>query len=254
MDQKILALLVTLFLGVFIAIGAIIAFSVKNKEKFIDFAIAFAFSVILMILFTDLIPEVSETLGTKHVLLFLVFIIVGVVLLRILDIFVPDHEHEHHEKKMTKKEEKNNLAHIGIVASIALVLHNIIEGMAIYSTCVSSLRAGIMISLGVGCHNIPLGMVITSTIHQNKKSKKKTILTIAFLMLSTFLGGLIMFLMNGATVSEMFLGILLSITIGMLVYICSNELYPRIKKTKNKKITGYGLLLGVLLILISNIF
>ena len=250
MEQKILALVVTLFLGLFIGIGAVIAFSVKKKEKFIDFALSFAFSVILMILFTDLIPEVSEALGGKHLFLFLIFVLLGIFGLRILDHFIPDHE----EEKMTKKLEKDNLTHIGTLASIALVLHNVIEGMAIYSSCVSSFSSGIMVALGVGCHNIPLGMVITSTIYQNNNSKKKTLLMILGLMLSTFLGGVIMFVMNGVAVDEVFLGCLLSVTIGMLVYICSNELYPRIRRSKNKKVTWYGILLGILLIVFTCIF
>lgn len=250
MEQKILALAVTLFLGLFIGIGAMIAFSVKKKEKFIDFALSFAFSVILMILFTDLIPEVSEAFGGKHLGLFLIFVLLGIFGLRILDHFVPDHE----EEKMTKRLEKDNLTHIGTLAAIALVLHNIIEGMAIYSSCVSSFSSGIMVALGVGCHNIPLGMVITSTLYQNNNSKKKTLLMIVGLMFSTFLGGVIMFLMNGVAVDEIFLGCLLSVTIGMLVYICSNELYPRLRRSKNKKITWYGILLGILLIVFTCIF
>lgn len=247
MNEKIVALLVTLFLGLFIVIGAGVTFFVKKKEKFIDFALAFAFSVILMLLFTDLLPEVSEVLGVKHILLFLIFVIVGIFILRILDFFIPDHEDE----KMTKKQEKDNLAHIGTLSSIALVLHNIIEGMAIYSTCTSSLRAGLMISLGVGCHNIPLGMVIASTIYQSNKSIKKTVFIILGLMLSTFFGGMIMFFMNGAELNAVFIGGLLSITIGMLVYICSNELYPKIRKSKNKRISWCGIIAGIVLIAVT---
>lgn len=252
MNDKMVALLITLLLGLFIVIGASIAFLFPKKEKFIDFSLAFAFSVILMLLFTDLLPEACEVLSGKHIFLFLVFVLVGVLLLRILDFFVPDHDHE--EEKLSKKQVKNNLAHIGVVASIALVLHNIIEGMAIYSTCTTSLRAGIMIALGVGFHNIPLGMVIAGTLYQNNKSKKKTIAIILGLMLSTFIGGIIMFFLNGVALNEIFLGILLSITIGMLIYICSNELFPRIKRTTHKKITWSGLVLGIVLILLTCVF
>ena len=90
--------------------------------------------------------------------------------------------------------------------------------------------------------------------NQNNNSKKKTLLMILGLMLSTFLGGVIMFVMNGVAVDEVFLGCLLSVTIGMLVYICSNELYPRIRRSKNKKVTWYGILLGILLIVFTCIF
>ena len=76
MDEKLLGLLITLFLGVFILIGAFISFLVKEKDKFIDFVLALAFSVILMLLFTDLMPEASEKLGFSHIWIFILFVII----------------------------------------------------------------------------------------------------------------------------------------------------------------------------------
>ncbi len=249
MNEKLIALLITLFLGIFIGIGAFIALFRKKEEKFIDFTIALAFSVILMLLFTDLLKEVSEVLGIYKFWLFILFLLVGFFLLRILDFFIPDHE----EKKMTKKEEKSNLAHIGIVSAIALVIHNIIEGMAVYSTSLTSISSGLILSFGVGCHNIPLGMVVAGTLDQNRSGKKKMLPILFVLMLSTFFGGFLLFLLNGNAPHPIFLGILLSLTIGMLIYICTNELFPRIKKSKNKKEIGYGFFVGIILIIFANI-
>lgn len=135
---------------------------------------------------------------------------------------------------MTNKELKDNLVHIGIITSIALILHNIIEGMAIYSSIITETELGIMITLGVGLHNIPLGMVISSTFYQTNQSISKTYLTLGIVSISTFVGGLIMFFLDLTTISEFVLGILLSITLGMLLFISFNELFPRIKESHNK--------------------
>jgi len=200
----------------------------------------------IMLMIVDLIPEVKEIFldefgNFKGIILSLLGIIVGVVLLKILDRFIP--EHDGHEKE--------ELNHIGLISSIALVLHNIIEGMAVYATVNNSLESGLLMCLGIGLHNIPLGMVITSTFYKANNNKIKTWIIISLVSLSTFVGGLIMLLLSGTLVNELILGILLSITLGMLIYITIFELLPKIIEMKNKKNCIFGLLTGVILILIT---
>lgn len=241
-----MGLLITLVLGLFIVVGALITFASKNNNKFVNFSISLAFSVMIMLMFVDLIPEVKEIFIEKFgnvlgIALALLGIVIGVILLKILDLFIPDHEGH----------EKEELNHIGLISSIALVLHNIIEGMAVYTTVNNSLKAGILISIGVGLHNIPLGMVITSTFYKANNNKQKTWLIIILVSLSTFLGGLIMMVLSGVLVNEIVLGVLLSVTLGMLIYISIFELLPKIIETKDKKMTIAGIALGVLLIVVT---
>jgi len=241
-----MGLLITLILGLFIIIGAVITFVSKNNNKFVNFSISLAFSVMIMLMVVDLIPEVKEIFlekfgFSKGILFALIGIVLGIVLLKILDRFIP--EHDGHEKE--------ELNHIGLISSIALVLHNIIEGMAVYATVNNSLQSGLLMCLGIGLHNIPLGMVITSTFYKANNNKLKTWLIISLVSLSTFMGGLGMFLLNGILGNELILGILLSITLGMIIYISVFELLPKIKEMKDKKIAFLGMLLGMLLILIT---
>ncbi|MBQ7136555.1 MAG: ZIP family metal transporter [Bacilli bacterium] len=241
-----MGLLITLILGLFIIIGAIITFVSKNNNKFVNFSISLAFSVMIMLMIVDLIPEVKEIFleefgNFKGILFALIGVILGIVLLKILDRFIP--EHDGHEKE--------ELNHIGLISSIALVLHNIIEGMAVYAAVNNSLESGLLMCLGIGLHNIPLGMVITSTFYKANNNKLNTWLIISSVSLSTFMGGLVMFLLSGVLVNELILGILLSITLGMLIYISFFELLPKIKEMKDKKIACLGLLTGIALILIT---
>lgn len=250
MNTEYIGLITTLLLGIFILIGASFAFVVKRKEKIVDLSIGLAFGVIVMLIATDLLPEIIEQLEIKHIYLFLIFTIIGFMLLKVLDNFIPDHD----ETKMTKKEAKENLIHIGIITSFALALHNIIEGMAVYSTIITDQTLGFTLMIGVGFHNIPLGMVIASSFYQSNGSKEKTLLSILGVSLSTFLGGIIMYLFKIQTISPILLGILLSITLGMLLFISLHELLPRIKNTKNKKTTMIGIGIGVIILLISLFF
>lgn len=246
--MEIYGLLFTLLLGFFILIGTGIVFLTKNNDKFIQFSLSLALGVMVTLVGIDLLPEVieimSNSLGNGYSLLIaIIFILIGIGGLKILDKFIPDHDED-------GELDNDNLHHIGIISSIALILHNIIEGMAIYSTFVSSFKLGLMICVGVGLHNIPLGMVIASTFYKYNNSKKKTILISILISLSTFLGGLIMYLLS-SFISELLLGILLSVTLGMVLYIIVFELLPHVIESKYKRISILGCLLGVILMLIS---
>ncbi len=241
-----LALFITFLLGFFIIIGVIIAFFLKKQQKVLDFIFAFALSILTMLILVDLLGHTIEHLGIKHIYLFILFTCLGLLIFKIIDDFVPEHE----DNKMTKKEEKKNIVHIGLLATIALIIHNFVEGMAIYLTSTNDINLGIMMALGVGLHNIPLGIIITTTLNSEEKIGKY-IFCIISLFISSFLGGLLLYLLNISTVSDVVIGSLLALTIGMLLYIIIFELYPKVKKTKNKKITIIGLISGVIIALVS---
>jgi len=126
--------------------------------------------------------------------------------------------------------------------------------MAIYSTLLTSFSTGILVSIGVGLHNIPLGMVITSTLYRTNQKKKKTIGIIALLALSTFVGGLFSYSLHGLFDSSFIMGGLLSITLGMLIYISFLELLPTLVKDKDKRTSLFGICSGIVLIFIVHLF
>ena len=157
-----------------------------------------------------------------------------------------DHEHGlHHECS------NENLRHIGIVSLVAIVLHNIIEGIAVYSIATESFKTGLFVALGVGLHNIPMGMVISSTLEYESKSKK--ILALLLATLSTFIGGIIMLLLN-PYINELLIGILIALTLGMIIYIELFELIPHMRHSNNKKVSLIGILIGIIIIVISTLF
>lgn len=252
MDNAKIGLLTTLLLGIFILIGALLAFLVKKKEKVADFSIGLALGVMVMLCIIDLLPEIIEHLGLRHIYIFLLGTIAGYCLLKILDKFIPDHDHNE-APNLDRKELKENLIHIGVVTSLALVLHNIIEGMAVYGTILSDTKLGLAVTLGICFHNIPLGMVIAATFYQSNENFWKTISIISAVALSTFLGGLIMFFLGLSTINSILLGTLLSITMGMVVFISISELIPRIRESKDKRICYIGISIGIMILLISSL-
>lgn len=124
--------------------------------------------------------------------------------------------------------------------------------MAIYTSLDTSLKFGTLLGIGVALHNIPLGMSITSFFYN--KGKSKALLLSLIVSLSTFLGGLTITIFNGFIINDFIRGIILSLTLGMLVYIVVFELLPHIIENKNKKMSIIGISTGIIILLISKLF
>ena len=244
-----LSLFITFLLGLFLVVGIIFSFFLNKKRRVLDYIFALAFSLLIMLMIFDLLKESLEIFGFGKLYLFIIFALLGFLIFKILDQFIPDH----HDHVKSSKEIKENIHHIGLLSIIVLIIHNIIEGMAIYFVTLSDLSLGIMMSIGVGIHNLPLGVMIGSVYSESSEKKSLTIPMI-LLSVSTFLGGLIPFSLKLTSASNIFMGILLSLVLGMLFYLVFFELLPKVKDTKNKDMTVYGIVSGVLIFLLTLFF
>lgn len=245
-------LLFTLLVGLFTVIGTILVFFTNQNKNFVSFSISMAFSVMIMLGLLELLPEsyeiISEYIKSPYSLFVIIIgIIIGITILKTLDKFIPDHGHDH----VHDKEHKRNLFHVGIVTSVALIIHNILEGMTLYNTLATSLKTGIMMCIGIGLHNIPIGMVIASTFYKKTNNKLKTLMISIGLSLSTFVGALLAVVLKGISTNEFIEGVLLSVTLGMIIYITLFELLKQVIEIKNKKIRYAGMIVGVIILLIS---
>lgn len=249
-------LLLTLLVGLFILIGCIFSSKFKDNKRFTDFSISLAFGVIITLILFELIPEVYGILSIELGLVRTIFSIIilsliGIYLLKILDNFIPHHEHEFHHNHKHKNDNCHNehLRHIGLVSAFGVIIHNVIEGMSLYLVSSTNIVSGLFMCLGIGLHNIPMGLVIASTLYSSNFSKKDIIKICLVVSLSTFFGGFIMFFVG--SVPHIVEGILLGITLGMLIYISIFELLHQIYHMKNKKIVNIGIAFGAMLLIIG---
>ena len=252
--MKIIALTLTLLVGLFILGGSIIGIILKKNKKIIDLGVSIAFGVIITLIAVELIPEILESsidnMGTFWgIVISLVLAFLGFVILQQLDMFIPHHEEEDHHHKHKCHDE--HLKHIGIITSIALILHNIIEGMSLYITTYTDIKMGLLLFIGIGLHNLPMGLVITSSFI-NEYDKKKILIISLIVSLSTTIGGLFIFI--SGIESELIMGLLLSVTLGMLIYIVFCELLDQVLKIEDKKISIIGVIVGIIILLISIMF
>ncbi|NLL01911.1 MAG: ZIP family metal transporter [Mollicutes bacterium] len=234
------SLLITLLVGLFFLAGALISLFVNNKKNLISFSLGISFVVLILLVILDILPECFELFPDYKFLAIGGGILVGIALLLILEKLVP-HHHDH-----TEKDDHDHLTHIGVMTSIAIIIHNIVEGIGIGAIAESSFKSGIIYALGVALHNIPFGIKITALLKDNKK---KLWINLGLLTLSTLIGGILVFIFKDM-LSDFFLGTLLSITIGMIFYIICFELINELKENFNKYAI-YGILTGILIMLLG---
>ena len=232
-------LFITFLFGMTILIGVILVLVLKDNKKISELSISIGFSVLIFLIFLELVPHVFDHLPYIDALF---YTIIGVIVLKLLDLFIPEHEHN---------DNKKHTLHISLIASIALILHNIIEGMALYTSLNNHFHMGLMMGLGVGFHNIPMGMVIASTLEDSKYSKGKIFIIGLLISLSTVLGAFLINLFG--SISDYVLGIMLSVTLGMIIYITFFELLQHMKH-QNKKNNLLGITIGAIIFLISMMF
>ena len=246
--MNLVGLVLTFIAGLFFAVGFIIAAKSKNKEKLSYFAISLAFIVMLNLIMFDLVPEVLEIFANnKFWGLFLV--LTGIAILKVLDLFIPNHHHDHDDDEENHHEHNSHVYHIGIVTLLSLLLHNIIEGIAIYGLTINSIEAGIFMCVGVALHNIPFGIEISLLLDKLQQRKLSNKILMCTLIFSSLFGGLIGFTFGN--ISELFLGIITAITLGMIIYISLLELLPEMLNNHKHKEVYYGIIVGVIVILLS---
>ena len=120
--------------------------------------------------------------------------------------------------------------------------------MTLYVTSTSDTKSGLLLMLAIGLHNIPLGIIISSTL----QSKKEVIINSIVLSLSTFVGGSIALLIS-SSLPVLVEGLLLSITVGMIIYIVFDELLPQVIHSEDKKHSILGIIIGIIILIISTL-
>ena len=153
MNSIIFAFIVTTVAGLSTMLGIIpIYIKFKDTDKIICMALAFASGIMFSVSINSLIPEsydlLKENLNTnKVIILMILFFLIGVLLTSFID-------------KIFKKID-NKLYKIGIINMLALMIHNIPEGILTFSTTTTNISLGLTLALSIMFHNIPEGLSIS---------------------------------------------------------------------------------------------
>lgn len=243
-----MGILLCLITGISFYGGYILSKIIKKPKIVSVISVSLAFVVLLNLIFLDIIPDIFvfliSSFNYKNLIFSLLIIILGLLGLLYLDKFIPTHHHDHREVKDNLKEHNKHLEHISKISFLALIIHNILECMVLYLLAKESLAKGFLMTLAICLHNIPLGLQIGTGIKENKY-------TYLFLLtLSGLVGGILCLVLG--SLPTLFEHYLLCFTFGMLLYLLLFELTPEIYHNLKNKYSLYGIIMGVIVIIIIN--
>ena len=212
MNKVLYPFILSFIASISTVLGYFIIYLKCNIKKIITFSLSFATSVMITISLTDLIPSsfvyLSEFIFFYKVLIMFFFLILGIFLSYYISL---------------KVDSNNSLERVGIISMLAIILHNIPEGISIA---------------------VPLYFAT--------KKKSKTFLIVLISGLSELLGSILAYLFLSKYINNFIIGCIFSLTAGIMLNISLTEILKEAIKYKEKKYLILGLLLGTIVMLLSH--
>ena len=224
----------------------ILIFISKRKSEFIIIvSLSFAAAVMMTVSFTDLIPESFGMLSLNFrifptILILLICLNIGIIISFTIDKYVPDVSND-------------GLYRVGLISMLAIILHNIPEGIATFMAGNTNLSLGITLAIAIALHNIPEGISISVPIYYASGSKFRALLYTFVSGLSELVGAIITYLFLKPFINDIFMGCLFSVIAGIMLHISVYELIPTSLKYKNRGVTLVFFIIGALFMLMSHL-
>ena len=241
MNNVSFAFILTILAGLSTMLGSIFIFNKKN-ENIIIAALAFASGVMSTVSITDLIPESYNLLINifpkfPAIIYMLIFVVSGILFSMFIDKYIPT---------------DNSLYRVGVFAMLAIIIHNIPEGIATFMATNTNIMLGISLTIAIALHNIPEGISISIPIYYATNSKFKAIFYTFISAISEPFGALLTYLFLSNYINDRIMGFLFGIIAGIMIHISMYELLPTSKSYNKLNITYLFFILGVILMLINH--
>ncbi len=232
--------LLTSLAGLATLIGALSIFLKGNKNKIIARSLFFAAGVMITVSLSDLIPEAYKILSNVYIVkIAIIYILIFIIIGFIFSMGI--------EKCVTSD---NSLYRVGIFSMIAIILHNIPEGIVTFVTTNNNMSLGITLSIAIALHNIPEGISIAIPVYYATKSRFKAIMYTFLSGLSEFCGAIIAYIWLSNIINDKILAFLFSFIAGIMLYISIYELIPTANNYDVKRKCLF-ILLGVIVMIIN---
>jgi zinc and cadmium transporter len=215
--------------------GTLIAYR-SWERHYLKYFVALGSGFMLATALVEMVPEGIHLAGDRGPL----FVLVGYMLVHFFEHSVTPHFHfgeETHADEFVR-------AHTGFSVLLGLLAHTFFDGIAIASGFLVSNELGWLIFLAVFLHKIPEGFTVASVMLASGRSRRMAWGSSALLGGSTILGVLVM------SAVQRFLGIGLSLSAGVTIYVAASDLMPEVNKEPGVKMAllvflGVGLVFAL---------
>ena len=246
MEYSYLAFILSTIAGLSTLLGTIFIFiHFKHQETILISALSFAAGVMITVSCFDLIPSSFQNLNADfYIIPSCLLCMIGICIGVILSIFI--------DEKVPSK--SNQLKRVGMISFIAIILHNIPEGIATYLTANRNIDVGIALTCAIALHNIPEGISISIPIYYSSNSRLKAFLYTLISSLSEPLGAIIAFLFLSTWITPTIMGMIYAMIAGIMIHISCYELLPTALQYHQRTKTFFFFFLGTIVMFVSHIF
>lgn len=263
----------TLIVGLSMGAGSLLSFFVKEtNKKFLALSLSFSAGIMIYVSFMAILPEGMELIESEageigHYIALLGFfggMFITAIMEKLVHKYAGDvhehhsghdhdkHNHEEHDHECHEHENKDeHLSKLGLMSAIAIAIHNLPEGLALFTAGLKDITLALPIAAAVIIHNIPLSIAISVPIYYSSGSKKKAFMYSLLVGLCQPLGAIIGYLLLSRFFNDMLFGFLFAIVAGIMIFVSLDELLPASQKYEDHHLSVYGAIAGMIVMALS---
>lgn len=253
--QVLMALAICVGAAAATMVGGLSVFTAKESNpRMLSFGLAFAGGAMVYIslveIFWKSLKAFSESMVDKSAYMAATWaFFAGVGLLVLVDRLIPN---PHNELEAPHDGcNKHHLAHVGILAAIAITVHNFPEGMATFFAALDNPVLGGSLAVAIAVHNIPEGISIAIPVYYATGSRSKTLLACLISAIAEPVGALIGYLVLAPFLNDFVFGCVFGVIAGAMVFLAMDELLPAARRYSSGHDAVYGIVSGMACIALS---
>ena len=239
-----------IFTWILTILGSLMVYGVNVRKKYL-IAIFLGFGGGVMVaasFFSLLLPAIdfSISLNYKPWLICSIGFIIGVLIILLIDLL------------LTKNETLNEINKNNTLMVLAVIIHNIPEGLAIgvafgslsIGIDSSSLISAIMLSVGIGLQNFPEGAAISIPLRSTGMNKHKAFLIGALSAIVEPIAAVIGVIL--VSIVELALPLVLVIASSIMIFVVIDEIIS-LGHDYHKRLTSIGFIIGFIIMMVLDL-
>lgn len=248
------AFVICLFAGLSTALGGLlVAVQRRPSERFLAASLGFSAGVMLYISLVELLPEGVDGLEEAGVASARVWgpvaFFAGVLLIAVIDRFVPDEINPHEEPSPAAAGAR--MRKVGVMTALAIAIHNFPEGFATFFVALQDPVLAAPIAVAIAIHNIPEGVAVAVPLREATGKKWRAAGWAALSGLAEPLGAVIGYLFLRPFLGPAALGVTFAAIAGIMVFVSLDKLLPTAISTGRHHSAIYGVVAGMAVMAVS---
>ncbi|MDD5025856.1 MAG: zinc transporter ZupT [Candidatus Peribacteraceae bacterium] len=253
----LVAFSLALLAGMSTMLGAAFAFAPGSRSPR-SFAVALGFSagVMVFISFMELLPE-----GIAHLTEFygesggewraILGFFVGIAVVALLDVLIPHIPHREGRPETMRSCQRSPLYRIGIIAVVAIALHNLPEGLITLVGVADDIHIGFILAVAIAIHNIPEGISVAAPVYAATGSRRTALWYTFVAGIAEPVGAFLGYLLLRSCLVGVLCGFAFTAVAGIMVYLSLDQMLPTARAHTDPHWAMMGFVSGMLCMAVS---